>query len=184
MKSNIKKLIKSLRDFSFSKECYKTEIGYLKIYKYEASKIKMPETENPYLYLVIDVGLRLYTPYGIMDYISGQYSIFEMDMPNFGYVISFSEHGDFLALSIEFTVDYIISVMIELNENLIRKVMNLELSNESMVNADNNVVKSVSNLLSITKEKEQLEFLEKHIKKEIIFNCICGSCGKNSYKVL
>lgn len=178
MKKDNKKLIDIIREIKPLETCNKTNIEYLNIYRFETKEIKMPKIENPYLYLVIDGEMRLYTPSGIMDYMAGQYSISAIDTPKSAYIIDFSEQKDFLALSIEFTIDDVISVMIELNENLIKKIMNLELSNESMLNADNNVVKSIIKLFSAMNEKEQLEFLEKHIKREVIFNVICGSCGK------
>lgn len=178
MKKDNKKLINMIREIKLLENCNKTNIEYLNIYRFETKEIEMPKIENPYLYLVINGEMRLYTPSGIMDYMAGQYSISAIDTPKSGYIIDFSEQNDFLALSIEFTINDVISVMIELNENLIKKIMNLELSNESMSNADNNVVKSIIKLLSMINEKDLLDFFEKHIKKEIIFNVICGSCGK------
>lgn len=179
MKKDNKKLVNIIRKIKPLENCNKTNIEYLDIYRFETKEIKMPIIKNPYLYLVVDGEMRLYTPFGIMDYMAGQYSISAIDTPNSAYIIDFSEQNDFLAVSIEFTIDDITSVMIELNENLITKIMNLKLSNQSMSNADNNVVKSIIRLFSIINENVyQLEFLKKLIKKEIIFNVICGSCGK------
>lgn len=64
----------------------------------------MPQAENPYLYIVIDGILRLYTPSRIMDYIEGQYSISKIDTPFSGTILTFSEEQEFLAITIEFTV--------------------------------------------------------------------------------
>ena len=48
-----------------------TTVPYLKIYRYNTENVPMPKIENPYLYFIIDGSIRLYTPSGIMDYISG-----------------------------------------------------------------------------------------------------------------
>lgn len=129
MKKDNKKLIDIIREIKPLEACNKTNVEYLNIYRFETKEIQMPKIENPYLYLVVDGEMRLYTPSGIMDYMEGQYSISAIDTPNSGYVMAFSEQNDFLALAIEFTIDDVISVMIELNENLIKKIMNLKLSN-------------------------------------------------------
>ena len=57
------------------------EVLFMTAYRFFDAKVNMPQTENPYLYLVIDGALRLYTPSGIMDYMAGQYSISKIDTP-------------------------------------------------------------------------------------------------------
>lgn len=49
--------------------------------------------------------MRLHTLSGILDYVSGQYSVSTVDMPFGGQVIALFGHSDFLALSMEFTAD-------------------------------------------------------------------------------
>lgn len=82
----------------------------------------MPNTENPYLYIVLDGMLRLYTPSGIMDYVEGQYSISQIDTPLSGTVLTFSSRQDFLALSVEFTVFDIITAVLGLDNDLTEKI--------------------------------------------------------------
>lgn len=72
-------------------------------------KIRMPQTENPYLYIVLDGTLRLYTPSGIMDYMAGQYSVSKIDTPLSGTVLAFSKQQDFLALAVAFTPNDVIA---------------------------------------------------------------------------
>lgn len=84
----------------------------------------MPSVENPYLYIVIDGMMRLYTPSGIMDYMAGQYSVSKIDTPLNGTVLKFSERQDFLALSVEFTINDVITTVLDLDNDLIENVMN------------------------------------------------------------
>ena len=44
--------------------------------------------------------VRFHTPSGIMDYMAGQYSVSEIDTPTAGYVLTYSEKGDFLAAAL------------------------------------------------------------------------------------
>ena len=64
------------------------------------------------------------------------------------------------------------------NETLVKKIMKMELSDQSKINADHNVGNALIKLLSLINEKDQLDFFEKYIKKEMIFYCLCGSSGK------
>ncbi len=63
------------------------EVSFMIAYRFFGAKVNMPQMENPYLYLVIDGALRLYTPSGIMDYMAGQYSISKIDTPLYGTVL-------------------------------------------------------------------------------------------------
>lgn len=67
------------------------KIPSVKVYRFTDERIKMPQTDNPYLYIVLDGMLRLYTPSGIMDYMAGQYSVSKIDTPLHGTVLAFSE---------------------------------------------------------------------------------------------
>lgn len=75
----------------------------------------MPLTANPYLYVVLDGMLRLHTPSGIMDYMAGQYSVSKIDTPLMGTVLNFSVEKDFLALSVEFTLNDVITTVLSLD---------------------------------------------------------------------
>lgn len=123
MKNDNNRLVELVRKLSIINGCNKTKIDYLKIYQFTESTIEMPKLDNPYIYIILDGELRLHTPSGIMDYMPGQYSISAIDTPNDGYVIYFSKQNDFLASSIEFTTDDVISVILELNDELIKKII-------------------------------------------------------------
>lgn len=71
------------------------KVSFMTAYRFTEAKINMPQTEKPYLYLVLDGTLRLYTPSGIMDYMPGQYSISKIDTPLYGTILSLSEQNDF-----------------------------------------------------------------------------------------
>lgn len=78
----------------------------------------MPQTENFYIYTVLDGSIRLFTPSGIMDYMPGQFSVSKIDTPTSGHVLTFSEKGYFLALVIELTLNDVISVLLDFKQLL------------------------------------------------------------------
>ncbi len=49
---------------------------------------------------------------------------------------------------------------------------------ETIMRSDEKVADSAARLLSILKEPEQMVFMGKHMKREIIFHALCGSCGR------
>lgn len=90
--------------------------------------------------MVLDGSVRLHTPSGIMDYMAGQYSVSAIDTPTAGYVLTYSEEQDFLALTLEFTLNDVLSTAIELDDKLMEQIMNFELDASVMQRSDNNTV--------------------------------------------
>jgi len=178
MNNPIQQISNSLNTTNFSEGKNTTNISYMNIFKFKSSTIKMPETKIPYLYLIVKGSLRLHTPQGIMDYIPGQYSISAIDTPISGQVLIFSESSEFLALSIEFTPDDVISVVLDIDGDLPERVLNSELSDKVMIQADEKVISSVARLIKLADKPDNLAFMERHLKREIIFNVLIGTCGK------
>lgn len=109
MKTNSKNLQEEIRNLPLEEGGNKTGIACITAYWFTTERIQMPQTENPYLYIVLDGALRLYTPSGIMDYMAGQYSVSKIDTPLSGTVLAFSKQQDFLALVVEFTSNDVIT---------------------------------------------------------------------------
>lgn len=137
----------------------------------------MPEFKNPYLFYVVDRSVRIHTPSGILDYVSGQYSLSTVDMPLAVQISIPSQERDLLALSVEFTVDEVFSVLLSFDGNLARQIANDALSSAFSKRADDNVAACLERLTSLLDDPLSLEFITNHIKREIIFNVLCGSCG-------
>jgi len=100
MKADSKSLQEEIRNLPLKEGGNQTGIAGITAYRFTTEKMQMPQTENPYLYIVLDGMLRLYTPSGIMDYMAGQYSVSKIDTPLSGTVLTFSKQQDFLALAV------------------------------------------------------------------------------------
>lgn len=155
------------------------KVSAVKVYRFTDERIEMPQTDNPYLYIVLDGMLRLYTPSGIMDYMAGQYSVSKIDTPLSGTVLAFSEQQDFLAISIEFFPSDIIHTILQLENELAERIMSEQLSEQEMTLSDSEVLQSVSRLFSVMNHQTvPSEFIRKNIMQEISYYVLCGSCGK------
>lgn len=155
-----------------------TDTSCVTVYCFTEEKIQMPLVPNPYLYIVLDGMLRLHTPSGIMDYMAGQYSISKIDTPLMGTVLNFSEQQDFLALSIELTVNDVITTVLSLDNDLTERIMGEQLESHMMTLSDEAVIESVCKLFCGTYKAIPSEFMRKNILREIIYYILCGSCGK------
>ena len=179
MENIIKELQNELRTRFFMDGENHPKISAVKVYRFTDERIEMPQTDNPYLYIVLDGMLRLYTPSGIMDYMAGQYSVSKIDTPLSGTVLAFSEQQDFLAISIEFFHSDVIQTILELDNELTERIMSEQLSEQEMTLSDSEVLQSVSRLFSVMNHQTvPSEFIRKNIMQEITYYVLCGSCGK------
>lgn len=178
METNIQTIRNEIRKLPLENGCNQTGIPCVTVYRFTEEKIPMPLVENPYLYIVLDGMLRLHTPSGIMDYMAGQYSVSRIDTPFMETVLSFSEQQDFLALSIELTVNDVITTVLGLDNNLTEKIMNKQLESSKTAMADAAIAESVYRLFSGIHRGVPSEFMRKNILQEIIYDILCGSCGR------
>lgn len=179
MENIIQELQNELRTHFFMDGENPPKIPAVKVYRFTNEIIEMPQTDNPYLYIVLDGMLRLYTPSGIMDYMAGQYSVSKIDTPLSGTVLAFSEQQDFLAISIEFTPSDVIQTILELDNEFTERIMSEQLSEQEMSLSDSEVIQSVSRLFSVMNHQTvPSEFIRKNIMQELTYYVLCGSCGK------
>jgi len=155
-----------------------TGIPHITAYQFTTNKIQMPQTENPYLYIVLDGILRLHTPSGIMDYMAEQFSISKIDTPMYGTIFRFSKHKDFLAIAVEVSVSDVITTILDLDNHLTEKIISGQQDSRIMSVADYKVIESVNRLFSVMNQPTASAFLRKNMMREIIYYVLCGSCGK------
>lgn len=178
MKTNSKNLQEEIRNLPLEEGGNKTGIACITAYRFTTERIQMPQTENPYLYIVLDGALRLYTPSGIMDYMAGQYSVSKIDTPLSGTVLAFSKQQDFLALAVEFTPNDVITEVLELDNELTERIMGEKMKEEEMSVSDSEVLKSVNRIFSVMNKSLPSEYIRKNVMREVIYYTLCGTCGR------
>ena len=178
MDTILKNIRQKVRRLSLTEGCNDTEIADLTVWRFTKEKIQMPHMDCPYLYLVLDGMLRLYTPSGILDYMAGQYSVSKIDTPMWARVLTFSQSQDFLALSMALPVHDVITVVLDLDHDLTEKILSETLEEDQMAAADREVIRAVSRFFLGEGEGVPSTFLWKNILQEVIYHILCGSCGK------
>ena len=154
------------------------DIPFMHIFISSDKEFPMPQIQMPYVFFVLDGELRLYTPSGIMDYVAGQYSVSAIDTPERGYVLAFSGKCDFVAVSIEFTANDMMNVVISLDDELITHILTDDLDEELKIRHDRCVLSCLERMLDTADEPLSMKFLCEQIRTEMLFHMLCGSCGK------
>lgn len=178
MNGPLSKLQYGVRRLFLSENGCQVNVSSMTAYRFTDKKIHMPQSENPYLYIVLDGVLRLYTPSGIMDYTEGQYSVSKIDTPLYGTVLSFSEHSDFLALALDMTNNEVIAAVLDLDDALAEKIIKQAVPEREMSLADAAVTESACRLFFTMRRPLASDFMRRNIMREIIYYVLCGSCGK------
>lgn len=153
-------------------------LSFLHLFRYSGKTVPMPQSETPYIYFALDGEFRLYTPGGTLDYVAGQYSVSAIDTPERGYVLAFSEQQDFLAASVDFTANDVMSVIISLNDELTAQILDDTLDDTFKAKQDQSVLSCLERMLDAMEEPLSMQFLCEQIRTEMIFHILCGSCGK------
>ena len=153
-------------------------LPYFHLYRYTDKIIPMKQTETLYVYFVLDGEFRLYTPGGILDYVAGQYSVSAIDTPKQGYVLAFSQQQDLLSASVEFSANDVMSVIISLNDDLTKQILNDTLEEDFKIKEDHAVLACLERMIDALDEPLSMDFLCEQIRTEMIFHILCGSCGK------
>ena len=180
MKNAIDPLQNEIRTLFLEKGGEKASIPFVTPYRFTTESIRMPQTENPYLYVVLDGTLRLHTPSGMMDYMAGQYSVSKIDTPLSGTVPAFSDHLDFLTVSVEFMPSEIIQTVLSLDNGLTERILSEGLEEREMSASDRAVMEAVSRLFGVGAVPS--DFIQNNIRREIAYYVLCGSCGKQFIK--
>ncbi len=153
-----------------------TIVPYITVYRHEQKDILLPDTINPYIYLVIEGTMRIHSTEGIKEYAKGQYMISAIDSPKEGQILSVSPQNPFFALTVEFSIDDVISVMLDIDGDLPEKLFEENISADTLPKEDEKLLDIIFRLLTMT--ETDLSFMGKHLKREIIFNLITGPYGK------
>lgn len=81
-------------------------------------------------------------------------------------------------MAITFTLDDVLSIMLNLDDDLTKQIAEGTVSSNITDKAELRVINAVYNLICALEQPVGLSFMGRHIKQEIIYYVLCGSCGK------
>jgi len=156
---SLKELKQNLNDFTLQEGKNTTALPFFNIYRFTTQNIPLPENSKSYLYLIVNGVLRLHTISGILDYIPGQYSVSTIDSPLSGQFLTVSRDSEFCAIEIELSLDDVISIMLDMNEQLTDKIFASEISQRVMSGFDTNLIYAVTKLIKSMRQPDTLHFM-------------------------
>lgn len=172
----VRHLAEQVRPMAPAEGSRETAVSYLTVHRYGASGL--PQVEGPHLILILAGAMRLYTPEGVRDYGPGKYVVPAFGVPMSGRLAAGSGQEDFLALSVAFTLNDVLSVVLELEGDLAERIADDRLPENERQSADARVLDVIGRLVALLEEPTQLAFMARHLLREIIFHVLCGSCGR------
>ena len=89
-----------------------------------------------------------------------------------------SKQSDFLALSVEFSTNDVITTAIHLDKDLTEKLLGKGMDEQEMALADDAVIQSVLRLFTAMNQTIRSEFLRKNSMQQVIYYLLFGSCGR------
>lgn len=178
MSSKLHDLYSVVKPLAIVEGANQTPIPYLMIYRYTQKNIVIPDTPNPFIYFVVDGEMRLHGSTGIVDYTPGQFFVSAFYNPISAETLVTSPASPFLALSIEFRVDDVVAVMLDIDGDLPERLFDDENSTSDQSHNSPLLLDAITRLVGMSARSDELSFMMKHIKREIIFDVIVGPYGK------
>lgn len=174
LKNKINKLYIDARRIAVAEGRNQTLVPFITLFKYSEQNVTIPDTSNPYVCFTLNGVLRLHFYRGIFDYQPGQYVISTLDLPLSGQTMTVSLDSPFCALHIEFTIDEVIAVLLDMNADYLDIEVEETENTGIQPYADEMLLDILSRLLNITNQPEEQRFLAKHLKRELIFYLLTG----------
>lgn len=116
-------------------------IDFLKFFSSKDKEIVLPQTNIPYVYIVLEGDIQLHNPEGVVNYKAGDYFISRPTVASKGILSG----NKFSAVSISFLPDEVISVLLELDNKLLNKIFN-ETGAKSNLTKILNIIKELMNI--------------------------------------
>ena len=86
--------------------------------------------------------------------------------------------SDFLAVQLELSADDAVSVMLDLDDQAAEKIINAQVPRKTRATFDAALVDVVTKLILSLHHPDTLSFMSRHLCREIIFDIINGSSGR------
>lgn len=175
MREKIHALYESVAPYLSQEGKNATPVSYINVCRFTQREVVLPNTTDPYLFVVVNGTLRLHSACGISDYEPGQYFASAITSPETGEFLSDSTPAPFIALLIELSVDDVISVILDIDGDLPERLFS-DPALPVLPHADEKLTDLIIRLLGMT--QTELSFMGKHLRREMIFDLITGPYGR------
>lgn len=178
MTDKLQNLRSILQELSLAEGHNPTAIPYITAHKYSQAHIVIPDTPNPFIYLVVGGAMRLHPDAEFVDYSTGQYFVSAIDSPASALALGASPEAPFMAVSVEFCVEDIIGVMLDIDGDFPERLSEAKGNKTASPQDTAKILDIVLRLMEMSRKPDELAFMLKHLRRELIFDVIMGQHGK------
>ena len=169
MRNILNKLYSHICKFKLNDGINETVIPYIKIYKQTDEKTNFTISQNP-LYIVSG-SIYIHDEKKVATFSEGYFLVPHLYRP---ISVTINKYKEFLSIILTFRADDIISVLLDIDENIFKYSYNLIESDKLL----NRYSAKISNILIRIFEQLGNIFMINHIKKELIYEIIHSPYGK------
>lgn len=178
MSNKLFELCSSIKPLAVSEGQNNTPIPYLTVHRHTEKDITIPDTPNPFIYFIVDGTMRLHCTAGVVVYTPGQFFVSAFYNTISGEAVSVSPESPFIALSMEFRVDDVVAVMLDIDGDFPERLFDDDSPTNTTPQQSPQLLDAILRLVQMSSKPDELSFMMKHLKREIIFDVIVGPHGK------
>jgi len=153
-------------------------LPYATLHRYRRNTILTPDTHTTFAYLVIDGAVRIASPSGEVEYSPGQYFVSSNTKGIAARVVAVADKAKHLALRFDFSTEDVVSVLRDMNDECTPDALEKSTATEPTANEYADFLELVVRIAKASKQNAARTFLQKHLKRELVYRIIDGAYGK------
>ncbi len=159
----------------------KTSIPFLTINRHTYASPLTPSVLTPSFCIILQGMKELHLGKELVYYYAGDYVASLIDIPASGQIANASKDSPFIGLRVDFTTKEIASVAMEIEVNFKPNKKKSSLG-AFIGKSDPELLELFIRLLKLIENPKGIDFLSKHIKRELIFRLLTGEYGHLFYQ--
>lgn len=144
------------------------------VHRHTGDVVQMPSIQTPFLYVVLDGSLTLHQHDEIRQVGPGHFVVSEIDTPAYGHIAEWP----LVALLVEFALDEVAAVLLEFDDGLPGTVFTSDGEPSDERGVDERLLDSVGRLVGLHENPADVEFMARHLKREVIYRLVTGAQGR------
>ncbi len=159
----------------------KTSIPFLTINRHTHASPLTPSVLTPSFCIILQGMKELHLGKELVYYYSGDYVASLIDIPASGQIVNASKDSPFIGLRVDFTTREIASIAMEIEVSFKPNKKKSSLG-AFIGKSDPELLELFIRLLKLIENPKGIDFLSKHIKRELIFRLLTGEYGHLFYQ--
>ncbi|RJG00885.1 helix-turn-helix domain-containing protein [Noviherbaspirillum sedimenti] len=179
MKKIITSLCSAIEELNRPEGESNSGIAYGTLHCYRDDTVIASSTQDTFAYLIINGAVRITQQSGVVEYSSGQYFLSSSIKGVAAHAIAIATPSPHLALRFDFTVEDVVAVLLDMEVNFTSSVLEKSASLEVGSQDQLSFLELALRIVNLAKSGGVNAFLEKHLKREMVYNIVTGPYGSS-----